>query len=954
MTTDTRNYVAAWMDYRDDVVVVLERNQNGDLFRKKYNPPYYFYIPDESGEYTSIYGDKLIKAEFDSKDAYNAAKNEFKIKFESDISPVKRVLMDYYYNVPTPRINYAFLDIEVDYAKSIGFAGPTNPYAIINAVTIYQSWTNKFKTYAVPPIVDGLRWTEIPGNTVEKLYAEINGLIDQKLLRKGHIPEIKLCNNEYELIQFMLEDIQEADIISGWNSEFFDIPYIAERLLLAGGVQLLAKLEHSGCLPRREMVNRFGSEEPIYKFTGRSHLDYMKLFQKFTFEGRTSYALGNILQEEVGVGKLEFDGSLEDLYKFNFPTFVAYNFRDVDGLVQLDSKFKFIALANQMAHENTVGFDAVLGTVAYVETGITNHAHNVLGKIVHDKVISQNEKVEGAVVMSPWIGLHEYIGSVDLNSLYPNTIRSINISPEMIIGQFTSKETAWKAIKKGESESPLCLILESGEQLLETAANWKIILKEQKWAISAYGTVFDQGNGRGVVSDILGYWYSERKRLQAEKKKYAKLAKSETDPIKKAEYEKLEEDFDLLQLTKKISMNSLYGALLNAAFRFGDERMGASTTATGRAITTHMVETLGQYLTGERHLLVKRYDPNELEKKAFHKSQHLRKEQHSINADEFWKLPSEPCLNKKGEPAPAIYKAFWKSPETGEKEYSPVIIYGDTDSCYYICNGAVDVPSAIKIADAAADAANESFSDFMVKAFNCQPEFTELIKAGREVVGIRGLFQAKKKYMIKVVDMEGVAVDKLKSMGSEIKKADTPKIIQKFLKTTVDMILDGQDYDTVVEYVNNQRVGIIKSNSLSMFSLGVAKQVNDLEKFTAEYNNPGTFQSKAGGKLTIPGHARAACNYNFLLGIFDKGSKLIRSGDKVLVFYLSKNEYGFDSIAFPAEMTKFPAWFNDNFSVNKKLTEDRMFDSKLEGIFSALGKDVPSPQSVLTNKLLSF
>ena len=131
-------------------------------------------------------------------------------------------------------------------------------------------------------------------------------------------------------------------------------------MVLAGGKSLLQRIDHIGVRePRKEMVNRFGSPEPIWKLTGRSHLDYMKLFQKFTFEGRVSYALGNILEEEVGMGKLEYDGTLERLYHDDFPLFVAYNFRDVSGLVDLDGKFKFIAQANQMAHENTVHFDAV-------------------------------------------------------------------------------------------------------------------------------------------------------------------------------------------------------------------------------------------------------------------------------------------------------------------------------------------------------------------------------------------------------------------------------------------------------------------------------------------------------------------------------------------------------------------------------------------------------------------
>jgi DNA polymerase elongation subunit (family B) len=227
-----------------------------------------------------------------------------------------------------------------------------------------------------------------------------------------------------------------------------------------------------------------------------------------------------------------------------------------------------------------------------------------LNKIVHDKTIKEHDKVEGAIVLTPKIGLHEWVGSVDINSLYPNVIRSLNISPEKIIGQFCSKEEAWSDIRSS-SDRRHTLILESGEQHSATGAEWSALLEEHKWAVSAYGTVFDQSSGNGVIADILQYWYSERKRLQAEKKKWGKLAKEEADPVKRAEYEKQEEQFDLLQLTKKISMNSLYGALLNVAFRYGDERMGASVTATGRQITTHMIETMGELLTGERHTLKK-------------------------------------------------------------------------------------------------------------------------------------------------------------------------------------------------------------------------------------------------------------------------------------------------------------------------------------------------------------
>ena len=597
----------------------------------------------------------------------------------------------------------------------------------------------------------------------------------------------------------------------------------------------------------------------------------------------------------------------KDAKNLSFIYWVAYNARDVEVLVKLDEKFKFIALVNQMAHENTVDFAAILGTVKYVETGIANHAHRVMQKIVHDKNISNHDKVEGAVVLSPKIGMHKLLASVDIKSLYPNTIRSLNISPEKIVGQFTNTEDEhdWEAINQGNPNVRCTLILENGTQETRSGAEWKEWLIDNKFAISGYGTVFDQGNGKGVVADILGFWYTERIRLQAEKKKYGKLADAETDPIKKAEYKRLEEHYDLLQLTKKISMNSLYGALLNVAFRFGDERMGASVTASGRRITRHMLETLNFFLTGEHVPL--------------HKERIVDEEG---NLQILYTIDSD------------------------------AIIYSDTDSAYFKCVGATDKDSAVVIADEVANLVNESFPNFMRTGFLCQEGFDTHIQAAREIVGIRGLFQAKKKYMIKVFDSEGKKVDKMKSQGSEIKKADTPKIIQKFLKATVDMILDGRDLDEVAEYVNSQRQIILK-NKDNVFLLGVAKQVNNLDRYTAE-RNLWLGNGMTGTKPRIPGHAMASINYNNLLNHYEKGAKTIRGGDKVLVYYLKQNEWDMKSIALPAELLRFPKWFDENFNVDIKKTEQKMFDSKLGGVFSALGHEVPTPQSVHVKKLLIF
>lgn len=374
--------------------------------------------------------------------------------------------------------------------------------------------------------------------------------------------------------------------------------------------------------------------------------------------------------------------------------------------------------------------------------------------------------------------------------------------------------------------------------------------------------------------------------------------------------EKQVEHYDLLQLTKKIQLNSTYGALLSAHFRFGRKELGASVTACGRMITTHMMETIHSLLEPDTPMVMQKHTEVDEDGEV----------KHVYNAD------------------------------------SNTIIYGDTDSCYFKTH-ASDKEEAVAVADETARLTNESFPEFMRASFNCQPGHDELIKAGREVVAVRGLFQAKKKYILRVIDLEGMAVDKLKSQGSEIKKADTPKIIQQFLKDLMGLLLDGQVYPVIEEFVNRRRKDLLGKDG-DIFSMGVAKQVNNLDAFYSAWQRAG-FPPKGklnvgGGPQNVPGHVRAAMNYNRMASQYDKGTKLLKSGDKAIIFYLKGNSEGMKSIAFPADAYEFPAWFTENFVVDTKLTEQKMIDNKLDGIFEAIGWEVPTPQRALVNKLLRF
>ena len=993
-----KNYVGAVHDWDTDTVLVWERDTPEARTLRRVKAPRYFYVPSEDGEYTSIFGDKLEKIVCDGKEEFDAMVRQYKPsdRHESDIQPVFKVLMNEYYQRPLPVLNFAFIDIETDTRKALGWSTVQNPYAAINAVTIYQSWTQKYITLLIPP----------KGYKIENFNAEVQAVAAE--LKMDFMPEFTLCMNEVELLQKMVEAIQNADILSGWNSEFFDIPYIMARLERITP-KLLAKMSFIGAKPpKKNIVMRFGEETLTYKLHGRCHLDYLDLFKKFAQDVKyPTYNLGFVGDAEVGAPKVHFDGHFEDFYNTQFARFACYNARDVQILVKINAKRKLIQLVNAMAHGNTCLFENLLGTVRYVETAIVNRAHHVHNLIVRDKMglTSDGEVVDGALVLDTVPGLHEWLGSVDINSLYPSVIRALNISPEMIIGQFisgacpqelksnglrfapenngqlpqwkqnlvarnfdrknpmkppdiggtTDGEYDWAGIIAGDDLEHTLRLGEVGKKQLGTeedyltftGAEWLDVFAAQKWAISAYGTVFDQSRGLGIISAALEAWYAERKELQAQKKHWQTEVKRLTkEGAPQAEIDAAElkvEDFELMQMSKKLTLNSTYGAMLSPHFGLGRKEMGASVTACGRAITNHMITQIAQLITGKKAEVTWYYG---------HSGKRNKDDDESFNSKR------SACFI------------------VDDKRISDVTLLSDTDSCYFKTL-AKNKADAIRRADEIADTVNKGFPEFMRDTFRCtSSKYDSLIKAGREIVGRRGLFlDAKKKYTIRVVDLEGFDVFKLKMMGSELKKVDTPKVIQDFLRKLMSMILDGdytiqEEYDRhqidaatacdrVVEatekmledFVNKSRKDLVFKVE-NPIVLGAAKGINNLDGYYAEWTRT---EKPNLGKVKMPGHVRAAVNYNEIVQHFEGTSgKLLKSGDKGLVFYLRPNEFGLKSIAIPIDFEQFPPWFDENFVIDRKLTEEKMIDSKIEGTYEALGWEIPTPQKTLANKILKF
>ena len=242
-------------------------------------------------------------------------------------------------------------------------------------------------------------------------------------------------DSEVEMLDAFLYLIVEADVISGWNSEGYDLPYLVNRIAMIMSKNDTSRLCLWGELPKEKMVEKYGKESQTYELVGRTHLDMLELYRKFTYEERHSYSLNAIADYELGKSKTPYEGSLDDLYKKDFRKFIEYNRQDVILLSELEAKFKLIALVNGLAHDTTTLMTTCMGTVGMVDQAIINRTHD-LGFIVHDKIDHDiGNGAVGAYVAPPKEGIHQWVGVIDINSLYPSTIRALNMGIETIVGQ---------------------------------------------------------------------------------------------------------------------------------------------------------------------------------------------------------------------------------------------------------------------------------------------------------------------------------------------------------------------------------------------------------------------------------------------------------------------------------------------------------------------------------------
>jgi len=876
------SYVDALHDREHDRILVVER-VNGKRVYNEFPAEYVFYYPDRKGKFKTIFDTPVSR--FATRN-YKEFQKEVRMHsgqelFESDFKPVFRCLENNYKGKNSPKLQTAFFDIEVDFHQERGFSPPEDPFNAITAITVYLDWLEQCITLAIPPKT----------LTMEQAKHQVQ-----------EFDNTFLFDNEHEMLLAFLDIIQDADILSGWNSEGFDIPYTINRITRVLSKDDTRRFCLWGQLPKKRTFERYGAEHETYDIIGRVHMDYLQLYRKYTYHEMHSYSLDAIAEYELGERKVQYEGTLDQLYNQDFRKFIDYNRQDTMILGRLDEKLRFLDLANELAHANTVLLQTTMGAVAVTEQAIINEAHE-RGLVVPDRKKHDKEDTQaaGAYVAVPKKGIHQWVGSVDINSLYPSVIRALNMAPETIVGQLRPVMTdklikermsdrkdgnrivkgdsfaaAWEglfgtieytAVMEQRADTEITIDWVNGTSTVHSAKDiWHHVFdSNSNLCLSANGTIFTYER-EGVVPGLLKRWYAERKELQAKKKE----ATTKEDIA----------FWDKRQLVKKINLNSLYGAILNPGCRFFDKRIGQSTTLTGRAIAQHMDAFINQVLTGEYN--------------------HVGK-----------------C-----------------------------VVYGDTDSCYFsawpvmkdkVERGEMEWNKdiAVNLYDAIGDEVNNSFPPFAYRAFHCPEEYGNILACGREVVAESGLFITKKRYALLVYDLEGKRLDedgkdgKVKAMGLDLKRSDTPKVVQDFLSDILNKVLKGADRELIVNEIKEFKNDF---HNRPAWEKGTPKRVNNLTK----YGN----MIKQKAKATVPGHVRAAINWNYLRNLNgDNYSMAIVDGQKTIVCKLRPNPLGYTSVGYPTDESRLPNWFKE-LPFDDSLMESVIIDQKVENLLGVLNWDL--------------
>ncbi len=619
------------------------------------------------------------------------------------------------------------------------------------------------------------------------------------------------CESETHLFKEFLTfwEKHQPDIITGWNTEFFDIPYLCNRIIKLFGEEELKRLSPWRSVHSKE-VYQMGRQHQVYNIQGVSALDYFDLYRKFTYTAQESYRLDHIAKVELGESK---DGNpydtFRDWYQKDFQSFIEYNIQDVEIVDRLEDKMKLIELALTMAYEGKVNYMDVLGSVRYWDVLIYNYLRDKNIVIPQKKSAEKVEQFEGAYVKDPQVGIHKWVMSFDLNSLYPHLIMQYNISPETLL---PSKQ------QKG---------------LVNKILDGKV-RNDTKHSMTPNGAFFRKDK-RGFLPEIMENMYNDRVKY----KKLMLQAQQEYENTKDKSLLKDISRYNNIQMAKKISLNSAYGAIGNNWFRYFDLLVATAITTSGQLSIRWIEKALNVYLN--------------------------------------------------------------KILETNEVDY---VIASDTDSVYITFESLVskvfgESPETSKVVEFLDKVAIDKLEPFINKSYKSLAElmgaYDQKMFMAREVIADKGIWTAKKRYILNVHDSEGVRykTPKLKIMGIEAVKSSTPAPCREKIKEAMDIIMNG-DEKMLNTFIQEFREEFM---TLSPEDISFPRSCNGVLRYS---------DSSSLYKKGTPMHVKGALLYNHLISEKKLEGKYppIQEGDKIRFLNMKQpNIYQSSAFSF---ITSFP------------------------------------------------
>lgn len=610
------------------------------------------------------------------------------------------------------------------------------------------------------------------------------------------------CKDETDMLnKFLLiwqSEEYSPDVLTGWNVEFFDIPYMVNRIRRVLGESSAKKLSPWGIIEQRTL-EIMGRESTVYIPVGISIVDYLQAYRKFSFQMQESYKLDHIAFIELGERKLDYSeyDSMQDFYEQDFEKYIDYNIHDVELVDKLEDKLKFLEQIFAIAFDGHVNFLDAFTSVRMWDIIIHNY---LLAKGIVVPITDKADKdgqIVGAFVKDPQVGRHDWVVSFDLNSLYPHLIMQYNISPETLVGEIPG--TSIDSILTGSFEDP----------------GIRSIMERDNVAIAASGFMFNRDQ-QGFLPTLMEKMYNDRVKY----KKQMLAAKQAYEKEKTYELEKEIARCHNMQLAKKIQLNSAYGALSNVYFRWFDTNLAESITKSGQLSIRWMEARINQYLNKVL--------------KTTNKDYVIACDTDSMYLDlgEFVKQTCE------GKSTPEIVKYL---DTVCEKVFEPFI-----DKCY------------------------QELADY-VNAFD------QKMKMKREAIANKGIWTAKKRYILNVYNNEGVqyAEPKLKLSGIEAVRSSTPSACRTNIIEALKVIMNGTEAE-LQKFIADFRT---EFRNLPFAEVAFPRSVRGL----SQYADSSTIYRKS-----TPIHVRGALIYNNILKTRGLTNKLqtIGEGEKIKFCYL--------------------------------------------------------------------